>query len=118
MNENKDALFKLLSNKIMEYTYNGCMVVSTYEDKVNSSGEYDLSRTFPCNHEESDTRVFVHVLDAILSGHKKITIRTVDSDVVVLAVSFAAKVQGIEELWIAFGTKNKFRFFNFITTFV
>lgn len=74
------------------------------------SEDYDTSRISPCDHEESDTRIFVHVLDAVLSGHKKIAIRTVDSDVVVLAVAFAATIKEIEELWIAFGTKNEFRF--------
>lgn len=110
VNENKEALFKLLSKSILECTYSGCMVLSTFGDKANCSEAYDISRISPCNHEESDTRIFVHVLDSVLSEHTKIIIRTVDSDVVVLAVAFAAKVKEIEEQWIAFGTKNKFRF--------
>ena len=40
----------------------------------------------PCSHEEADTRIFVHVLDAIEQGHSKVMIRTVDTDVVILAI--------------------------------
>ena len=37
----------------------------------------------PCNHEEADTRMMVHVNDAVMQGFNKILIRTVDTDVVV-----------------------------------
>ena len=40
-------------------------------------------------------------------GHKHIMIRTVDTDVLVVASYFLLTV---EELWIAFGTGNKFRY--------
>ncbi len=41
--------------------------------------------------------MFVHVADAVNKGYKKIIIRTVDTDVVVLAVAAAAKLD-VEEL--------------------
>lgn len=109
VNENKEKLFQLLSENIIQGSCSGSLVISTLGEKVLCSKEYDTSKVSPCNHEESDTRIFVHALDAVLSGHTKIAIRTVDSDVVVLGVAFAAKVKEIEELWIVFGTKNKFR---------
>ena len=40
-----------------------------------------------CNHEEADTRIIVHVRDAVQKGAKHISVRTVDTDVVVLLVS-------------------------------
>ena len=40
----------------------------------------------PCLQEEADTRLLLHVADAVQKGCKKVTIRTVDKDVVVLAV--------------------------------
>ncbi len=61
----------------------------------------DTSSLAPCDHEEADTWIIVHLADAVNKGYKKILLRTVDMYVVVLAV--AAKVD-IEELWIAFGT--------------
>ena len=39
-----------------------------------------------CNHEEADTRIFVHVRDAVEHGAQNVLIRTVDTDVVVIAV--------------------------------
>ena len=62
----------------------------------------------PCSHEEADSRMLLHVSHAANHGHHKILIKTVDTDVVVLAVSVA---QGPEdELWLAFGTGKSFRY--------
>ena len=64
-----------------------------------------LSFLSPCNHAEADTRVFLHVNDMSLQGRTKITIRTVDTNVLVIAVSVFARLQvQLEELWIDFGT--------------
>ena len=64
-----------------------------------------------CNHEEADTRMFLHVAHAASEGHQKILIRTVDTDVVVLALMVIQKVVEIDELWIAFGVNKNFRYF-------
>lgn len=45
--------------------------------------------------------MFVHAADAANSGHKKSTIRTVDTDVVVLAI-YVVQQLGVDELWIDF----------------
>jgi len=56
-----------------------------------------------CNHEEADTRVFLQIND--IQGHNKIIVRTVDTDVLVIAVSVFARLKDqLEELWIDFGT--------------
>ncbi|KAG1674646.1 Pinin [Nymphon striatum] len=68
----------------------------------------DLSSVSPCSHEEADTRIFVHCMDAALKGHKSIMIRTVDTDVVLAVATF--HILPVDELWIAFGTGNKFRY--------
>ncbi|GFS09191.1 hypothetical protein ElyMa_004776500 [Elysia marginata] len=44
-----------------------------------------------------------------IQGYKKIQIRSVDTDVVVLAVSTVSKLGGGLELWVAFGTGKDFR---------
>ena len=51
----------------------------------------------------------MHLEDAATEGFNKISIRTVDTDVVVLAVA-AAQRHGNTEIWIAFGTGKSFRF--------
>lgn len=60
-----------------------------------------------CDHEEADTRIFVHVVNVIKNGHKKVAVRTVDSDIVVLAVAVAAKLNA--EIFIEFGTGKNIR---------
>ena len=62
----------------------------------------DKSGISPCNHEEGDTIVFLHADHAVKMGCSKILIRAVDTDVVDLAVAYAAKM-GMEELWLVFG---------------
>ena len=57
----------------------------------------------PFTKEESDTPIFLHVRDATNQGCRKAMIRTVDSDVVVLAVAAVPQLT-IDELWIAFST--------------
>ena len=47
----------------------------------------------PCNHEEADTRMLLHVAHATAQGHQKASIRTVDTDVIVLAVSHFQHLQ-------------------------
>ena len=63
-----------------------------------------------CTHEEADTRLLLHANHAALHGHLKTLIRTVDTDVVVLAVSVAATLGAGYELWLAFGTRKHFRY--------
>lgn len=63
----------------------------------------NLTNLAPCTHEEADTRLMVHVLDASCCGHRRIMIRTSDTDVVVLAVSIVSRIPA-EELWVANGT--------------
>ena len=47
--------------------------------------------------------MFVHAADAASRGHyKKMIVRTVDTDVVVLAVSVFEQL-GIDEFWLDFG---------------
>ena len=52
--------------------------------------------------------MFVHVQGAVSLGYTKITIRTVDTDVVVLAVMAAQNLK--IDLWLAFGTGKHFRY--------
>jgi hypothetical protein len=69
---------------------------------VSNTQSQDLTNISPCNHEEADTRIMLHVDHAVQCGYKKIIIRTVDSDVVVLGVALVHKIP-LEELWIQFG---------------
>ena len=41
----------------------------------------------PCNHEEADTRLILHALHCAKHGHRRILIRSVNTDVVVLSIA-------------------------------
>ena len=49
------------------------------------------------------------VEDAMKKGYTKVSIRTVGTDVVVLAVA-AADILSIDQMWVVFGTGKSFRF--------
>ena len=85
------------------------LVPTCGDSVVSSSTEADLSNTSGCTQEEADTRVFRHVADCVKQGHKK-TIRTADTDVV-LAICVVEEIK-VEELWVAFGTGEHFRYIN------
>ncbi|QQP49586.1 uncharacterized protein LOC103506659 [Caligus rogercresseyi] len=73
-----------------------------------SPAHCDVTNLTPCSHEEADTRLLLHISDAVQKGLKKVTIRTVDTDVVVLAVALFRRIKP-EEMWIAFGGGTSFR---------
>ena len=60
----------------------------------------------PCNHEEADTRIFLHVRNAVATGgHKQVIIKANGTDVLVTAVSILPMLYelGMEKLWLSFG---------------
>ena len=65
----------------------------------------------PCTHEEADTRMILHAADAVQEGHRKIALRTVDTDVLVLAIALAGRLQEQQvELWVVMGTGSHLRY--------
>jgi hypothetical protein len=89
------------------------MVVSTYGEHVLCNQQnVETSSLAPCNHEEADTRICLHVADAFCKGNRKVMIRTVDTDVLVLAVSCVQRVRYVQqvELWVAFGCGANMRY--------
>ena len=67
----------------------------------------------PCIHEETDTRLLLHVLNGANSGIKKISIIIVDTDVVVIALRHFFTLS-LEEFWIEFGVDKYRRCIRFI----
>ncbi len=67
------------------------------------------------DHEESDTRIILHVNDSLERGLRSIMIRTVDTDVVVILISqFHSVIDRFPEakLWVAFGTGKHLRYYS------
>lgn len=67
-----------------------------------------MSGISPCTHEEADTRIILLLEDAVKEGYTNISIRTVDTDVLVLAVTAAYWLE-LPELWVSFGSGKNFR---------
>ena len=53
--------------------------------------------------------MLLHVEDAVKQGYTKVSVRTVDTKVVVLAVTAAQRLT-IHEQWVAFATRGSFTF--------
>ena len=70
----------------------------------------DVHTLSPCSPEEADSRMLLHVTHAAPHGHHQILIRTVETDVVVLAVFAITYLPAGCELWLVFGTCKSFRY--------
>ena len=102
-NSNKAELFHLIAEKITTNRTDHKMVLATHGENVIFSSAIDIDHFSPCNHEETDTRMFLHLKDFSATGHRKVSLKTVDTDVVVIAISLFHKLD-LEELWIKFCT--------------
>lgn len=110
VDENKTELFHMLAEEITRINFPDKEVYSTFDDCVLSSHRHDdKSQVEPCTHEEADTRVVLHVLDAAYQGHRNIMVRTVDTDIVVLILSKIHSIP-INEVWISFGVGKHHRY--------
>ena len=108
---NKTELFRFLSKAVSSMTVEaGKQLVVTLDHDVVSVPELNnVSALSPCSHEEADTRMILHAADAAARGIKRICIKTVDTDVVVLAVAYKQHI-ACKELWVAFRTGKHFRY--------
>ena len=121
---NKEALARFLSDFLiynsMEYFSrsvfaNKALYVSggfqevTTTKRVSTTG-IDDCKDLEAHHEEADTRIIFHLMDAdrrmfaIGNTNVRATVKTQDTDVVCLAVHFFPKMSAIAELWIHAGS--------------
>ena len=112
---NKVQLFRFLSKAVIEASsqFTDVVVCFTYDYLVlvntsDSQSVTDFDTIMPCNHQEADSRIFLHLFHATQQGHSKSFIHTVDSDVVIIAVGHFGSL-GVMELWIGFGTGKAFQ---------
>ena len=105
----KTELFKMIAEAVIQIpeTLATMKHPATIGSKIVSNSSLEKLNIEPCNHEEADTRLLLHVLDGANSGIKKVSIITVDTDVVVIALRHFFTLN-LEELWIEFGV-DKYR---------
>lgn len=107
---NKTELFQFLNNSVFSSIgiVDGKQIVLTEGSHALCHDSVVPSLDL-CSHEEADTRMLLHVANIAQSGHTRIMIRTVDTDVVVLATACFQHIR-CAELWIAFGTGQHLRY--------
>ncbi|KAK3877040.1 hypothetical protein Pcinc_018219 [Petrolisthes cinctipes] len=108
IDKNKVELFAFLATRIAT-TETEKQIISTNHKEVLCTQPRDVAGLAPCSHEEADTRILLHIQDAVRQGYTKVSIRTMDTDVVILAVAAAGRLD-IDELWVAFATGKNFRY--------
>ena len=108
ISDNKTELFSFLAKTVVEIDTDK-QVITTHNTDVLCTNCKDVSGLAPCSHEEADTCILLHLKDAARRGNTRVSIRTVDTDVIVLAVA-SAQCLSLSELWTAFGTGKNFRF--------
>ena len=110
VDENKTELFSFLSHEITRQPTTGKVIYATDgRDVLSSHAEADGTNMMPCTHEEADTRLLLHVGDAVNRGSRKVCVRTVDTDVIVLAIVSFEKINP-DELLVAFGSGASFKY--------
>ena len=105
LDQNKTEVFVYLSKEVLMYAEDDMVLTFAYDaTRIISTNQMVSSFISPCNHEEADTRNNKHVNDMSVQGYPKIIICTMDTDVLVLAVSvFACLKDQLRELWVDFG---------------
>ena len=109
-NANKDELIRYLSDCIHACEIGRKVIISTNDETIVSTQNdvSDVEYLQPCYHEEADTRILLHVAHCARQGLRKLVIRTVDTDVDVLAIGHSAALR-LDELWVRFGLGTHFR---------
>lgn len=105
---NKSSLFNYITCELRSIVFDlDKTVVCTDGTSVVCVGKPLVFPIAKCDHEEADSRIFVHVLNAVKNDHTKVAIRTVDSDILILAIAVASKEQ--INIFIEFGTGKHYR---------
>ena len=108
--DNKTELFKYLAVTITDTNIIGKVILATHDVDVVSNPPICISDSLaPCLHEEADTRMLLHAYHASETGLKNILLRTVDTDVVVIAIACFDRLH-VATLWIAIGVGSYFRY--------
>jgi len=112
VNSNKTELFRFLSEAVLNWfdMEDKQLVITDGQEVISKPQINNVVSLSPCNHEEADSRMLLHAKHATQYGHHNILIRTVDTDVVVLAIFVAQTLAPEDELWLAFGIGKNFRY--------
>ena len=109
---NKKELFAYLTSKIEAFSWPPTKAVYATSGKSVSSCGISVPMD-DCDHEESETRIMVHIRHALHHGAKTVLVRTVDTDVVVILVGMFHQflsIQPASDIWITYGMGKHHKF--------
>ena len=106
---NKDDLFQFLSEQLAKETTGARYhLLTTKAELVLSNQPTNLTALSPWHQDEADTRMMLHLHQAAEQRHAKAYLKTVDTDVVILAIYYFHEL-GLTELWVRFGSGKTFK---------
>ena len=125
--KNKQELFEFLTDKLSSNLWTKkytslqvkhlCGICVANNNFVNFAGSSVVhngpcSPLELCDHKEADTRICVHIKDALEKGCRKVYVRIVDTDVIVIIAGIFFKLlagcPGLD-LWVGFGMGKYFQ---------
>ena len=95
---NKTELNEYLSLKLLELHQGDLIMVASYQNTAlsfpSSCSEMDTPVSVrPCEAEEADQRLVRHTLNLISNGYNNIIVRTIDTDVLILLISYIEQIE-------------------------
>ena len=101
---NRTELFYLLAEELVTEAGFKELVITRDNLALSNRSELNKTQLTPYNHEEPDTRIFVHNKDLASQCHGVITVATVDMDVIVIAISCFDGLAStmLKQLWVEF----------------
>ena len=107
--ENKAELFLFLSQNAASAVSRETLCIATTDENVIADQDVNLSGLMPRTLEEADKHMFLHDPHAS-ENQKSIIIKTVDSDVAIIATSVFQKLPMLNKLWIESETGKSLKF--------
>ena len=105
---NKVELFPFLSETIVKEA-NEPLLVATVNESVMCNKNISLQGLMPCSIEEADERMVLHAKHVSKHG-TRVSIKTVDSDVLSVAAAAYKRMKGLTELWVEMGKGKHIKF--------
>ncbi|KAE8739201.1 hypothetical protein FOCC_FOCC015307 [Frankliniella occidentalis] len=113
--ENKVELFRYLSQSLLECCEGFEMVTNIDSQIISSAPGSSMLHEACAEMEEADGRIVLHLHDMVVHGGiKTVVVRSSDTDVVVLLISFFPELRdrGLEKVWVSYGVGLKRRYIN------
>ena len=106
LHSNKKELFLFVPEQVVRTAIEGKQIIVIRGEEVlfypPATRRNELS---PCSPEKVDTRMIVHIADAVQDGHQSVMIRSTDTHLVALV----AATLDLKELWVSYGTRKNHR---------